>query len=166
MTIVKVGTANQTKAEAIQEAFARYFTDVEVKVIDVPSGVPRQPLDEEVFQGAKNRLEELRSGDDAYDFIVACEGGLICQYGHWFNVQVVVVEAKDRKSGFGLSQGFEVPSKYIEEVRNTSISKVLDRIFDGKGGIRMLTKSELTRKDLVREGTIMALTRVINGEVW
>ena len=165
MTIVKVGTAKLTKAEAIKEAFERYFTDVEVIVIDVSSGVPRQPVNEEVFQGAKNRIEELRKGD-RYDYIVACEGGLIYQYGHWFNVQVVMVEAKDGKSGFGISQGFEVPSKYIEEIRATSISKVLDRIFDGKGGVRMLTKSDTTRKDLIREGTIMALTRVINGEVW
>ena len=165
MTIVKVGTAKLTKAEAIKEAFERYFTDVEVIVVDVPSGVPRQPANEEVFQGAKNRIEELRNGDK-YDYIVACEGGLICQYGHWFNVQVVMVEAEDGKSGFGISQGFEIPPKYIEEIRETSISKVLDRIFDGKGGVRILTRFEVTRKDLIRDGTIMALARVINGEIW
>lgn len=165
MTIVKVGTAKLTKAEAIQEAFERYFTDVQVIVNDVPSGVPRQPVDEEVFQGAKNRIEELRKGEK-YDYIVACEGGLMYQYGHWFNVQVVMVEAKDGKNGLGLSQGFEVPSKYIEEIRTTSISKVLDRIFDGKGGVRMLTQSDITRKDLIKDGTIMALTRIINGDIW
>ena len=50
---------------------------------------------------------------------------------------------------------------------NKEISdKILDRIFEGKGGIRKLTRDKFTRGDLITDGTIMALTRVMNGEIW
>ena len=167
MTIVKVATANPIKVEAIKEAFDRYFEDVEVIPFEVNSGVPRQPINEDVFKGAKNRIEELKKvGDAKFDFMVSCEGGLLNQYGYWFNAQVIMIERKDGKTGLGVSQGFQIPSEYIAEAMNGSIAEVLDRMFDGKGGIRMLTKGAFTRKDLIKDGTIMALTRVINGEIW
>lgn len=167
MTIVKVATLNPTKIEAIAEAFEIYFQDVEVMRYDVASGVPRQPVNEEVFQGAQNRLEGLKKeGEDNWDYLVSCEGGLINLYDYWFNVQVIMVQGKDEKIGIGLSQGCQIPPEYVEEVIDTSIAKVLDRIFEGKGGIRMLTHDQFTRKSLIKDGTIMALTRVLNGDVW
>jgi len=167
MTYVKVATLNPTKIEAITEAFEIYFQDVEVMRYDVESGVPRQPVNEEVFQGAKNRLEGLKKeGEDNWDYLVSCEGGLIKLYDYWFNVQVIMIQRKDEKIGVGLSQGCQIPPEYIEEVIDTSIAKVLDRIFEGKGGIRVLTQDQFTRKNLIKDGTIMALTRVLNGDVW
>jgi len=167
MTIVKVATANPVKVEAIKKAFDRYFNDIEVISFEVDSKVPRQPINQDVFNGAKNRIEELKKvGDLEWDYMVSCEGGLINLYGYWFNVQVVMVEGKDGKKGFGLSQGYQIPPEYVDEVINTSVAEVLDRVFDGKGGIRMLTKGAFTRKDLIKDGTLIALARVINGEVW
>ena len=169
MTDVKVAiaTANPVKIEAIKKAFELYFNDIEVLPFEVKSGVPSQPINEDVYKGARNRIEEIKKVNNVeVDYIVSCEGGLINQYGYWFNVQVIMVEGKDGKDGVALSQGFQIPPKYVDEVINTSIAKVLDRIFEGKGGIRKLTRDKFTRGDLITDGTIMALTRVMNGEIW
>ena len=166
MTIVKVASENQVKVEAIKTAFERYFIDVEAIPYRVNSGVPEQPTNNCVFEGAEHRLEELKNICGDYDYIVSCESGLIYQCGHWFNVQVVMIENKEGKRGTGVSQGYEVPSKYIEEVLNTDMSKLLNRLFKGEGGTRVLTKNQFTRKTLIQDGTIMALVSVLNGDVW
>jgi len=166
MTNVKVATLNQVKVEAIKTAFERHFIEVDVEPFEVCSGVPEQPTNNCVFEGAKHRLEELKKVCGDYDYLVSCESGLIYQCGHWFNVQVVLVENSEGKSGFGVSPGYEVPSKYINEILETNISQLFKRIFNGRGGTRVLTKNQFTRKALIQLGTSMALVSVLNGEEW
>ena len=63
-------------------------------------------------------------------------------------------------------------TKYINEIKETELGKVMDKIFDGqelgkgKGGISYLTKNEVSRIDLTRNAFIMALTKHINGDIW
>ena len=163
---VKVGSANHIKLDAITIAFEHYFEDVQVRGYDVESHVPSQPVDDEVYQGAENRLMELKKDLEEYDYLVSCEAGLIYQHGRYFNVQIVLIEDKNGKKGFGLSQGFEIPRKYEQEVINSSIAKMLNRVFEGKGGIRVLSKGQFTRTKLIEDATVMALARVLNGEIW
>ena len=72
----------------------------------------------------------------------------------------------------GVSQGFQIPDRYMEEINKTELGKVMDKIFNGnelsksQGGIGILTKGEVTRIDLTRNAFIMALTKYINGETW
>lgn len=163
---IKAGTANPVKLAAITAAFGYYFENVQVRGFEVDSHVPKQPIDQEVYAGAENRLQELKKDKEDYDYLVSCEAGLISQYGRWFNVQVVLVEDKTGKRGLGLSQGFEIPRQYVQEAIHSSVAKVLDRIFDGNGGMRILSKGQFTREKLIHDGTVMALVRVINGEIW
>ena len=166
MTIVKVATTNPVKIKAIRAAFKRYYEDVEVITFKVNSGVPEQPIKSQVFKGAKNRLKALKNICGNYDYIVSCESGLINQYGYWFNVQVVMIERKDGKVGIGVSPGYEIPPKYVKAIINSSLKQVFDKIFDGKGGVRVLTKNQFRRQDLIENGTVMALIRVLNDEKW
>lgn len=167
MTNVKVATQNQAKVEGITEAFEQYFKNVQVMRCDVNSGVPKQPVNKQVFEGAQNRLKELMKNEKGYsDYLVSCESGLINLYGYWFNFQVVMIKSKDGKFGVGVSQGLPVPPKYVDDAIETSISNVLNRIFNGKGGVRMLTHGTFTRKSLIKDATIMAITRMLNGDVW
>ena len=82
------------------------------------------------------------------------------------------MEDKNGFQSIGISQGFQIPDKYLDEIRETELGKVMDRLFNGnklskgKGGISILTHGELTRIDLTRNAFIMALTRHINGEIW
>lgn len=72
----------------------------------------------------------------------------------------------------GISQGFPLPDKYIEEIKSSELGKVMDKIFKlkesgkGKGGISILTKDVVSRIDLTKNAFIMALTKHINGDIW
>jgi len=82
------------------------------------------------------------------------------------------VEDKQNFQSMGISQGFPIPNKYIDEIRETELGSVMDKLFSGKdlnkgkGGINYLTKGEVTRIDLVKNAFIMALTEHINEDLW
>ena len=84
----------------------------------------------------------------------------------------VIIENSKGFQSIGTSQGFPIPEKYIEEIKQTELGKVMDKIFSGKdlgkgkGGISYLTKNEVSRIDLTRNAFVMALTKHINGDVW
>lgn len=107
------------------------------------------------------------------DFYVASEGGiqnLLCD--EWIDFNAVVIEDKNGTVSYGMSQGFPIPDKYIEEIKENELGGVMDRLFEGhnlgkgKGGIGLLTHGELSRIDLTRNAFIMALTKYINGDIW
>lgn len=160
MTIIKVATTNPTKVEAIKNVFSFYFEDLEIIPCKVSSGVPEQPINNQVYEGALNRLNNLKTGDN-YDYLVSCEGGLVQNFGHWFNQHIVMVEDSTGKLSVGLSSAFPIPEKYVNQIIATSLAEVLDNIFDGQGGIRKLTNGQVTRYDLIVEATRMALTGIV-----
>ena len=165
LIIVKVATTNSVKIEAIKKAFNFYFEDLAIIHQNTESGVPEQPINEQVYQGAENRLERLKNGDDEYDYLVSCEGGLVNNFGRWFNVQVVAVEDSRGKKSIGLSSAYPIPDKFVHRIIDSSLANVLDEIFKGEGGIRKLTHGQITRFELVEEGIRMALTGIMN-EGW
>ena len=92
--------------------------------------------------------------------------------GKWVIINVAVVKDKNGYESFGTSAGYPVPEKYVNDILDTDLGKVMDKIFkqsdlrSGKGGISFLTKNEITRIDLTRDAFILALTQFINEEVW
>ena len=174
---ILIGTKNPGKIQGAKEAFEKYFEDVEIEGILVNSDVNAQPLNKEIFQGAQNRVANLKryakENNMSADFYVASEGGiqnLLCY--EWIDFNAVVIEDKNGTVSYGMSQGFPIPDKYIEEIKENELGSVMDRLFEGhdlgkgKGGIGLLTHGELSRIDLTRNAFIMALTKYINGDIW
>lgn len=56
---VLIGTKNPGKILGAKNALENYFQDVEVVGISSPSEVSEQPIGEETFLGAKNRVKNL-----------------------------------------------------------------------------------------------------------
>ena len=174
---ILIGTKNPGKIQGAKEAFEKYFEDVEIEGILVNSDVNAQPVNKEIFQGAQNRVANLKryakENNMSADFYVASEGGiqnLLCD--EWIDFNAVVIEDKNGTVSYGMSQGFPIPDKYIEEIKENELGSVMDRLFEGhdlgkgKGGIGLLTHGELSRIDLTRNAFIMALTKYINGDIW
>lgn len=173
---VLMGTKNPGKIEGAKRAFSKYFENVEVEGFPMSSEVGDQPFDKEIFEGAKNRVKNLKkyakeNNIDA-DFYIASEAGITNLLGDWIDINAAVIESKDGVQSVGMSQGFEIPEKYIDEIRETELGKVMDKIFSGndlakgKGGISFLTKDEISRIDLTENAFIMALIKHINGNLW
>ena len=103
---------------------------------------------------------------------MASEAGITNSLGEWIDINCVFIENKEGLQSVGTSQGFPIPDKYIEEIKETELGKVMDKIFSGKelgkgkGGISYLTKDEVSRIDLTRNAFIMALTKYINEDIW
>lgn len=173
---ILMGTKNPGKIEAAKQAFEKYFENIEIEGIQVSSNVGDQPIDEEIFQGAKNRVKNLKqyavNNNIEADFYIASEAGITNLLGEWIDINAVVVEDSKGFQSVGTSQGFPIPEKYIEEIKRTELGKVMDKIFNGqdlgkgKGGISFLSKNEVSRIDLTRSAFIMALIPHINKEIW
>lgn len=173
---ILMGTKNPGKIEGARQAFARYFDDVEVIGVSVESEVANQPVNEEILEGAKNRVKNVKKyavqNHIKADYFIASEAGITNLLGSWIDINVAVVQDSNGVESIGISQGFPIPDKYIEEIRETELGKVMDKIFKGndlakgKGGISFLTKDEVSRIDLTKNAFVMALITYINGELW
>jgi len=173
---ILMGTKNPGKIEGAKQAFEKYFDNVEIEGISVSSNVGDQPINEEIFQGAKNRVRNLKqyaiNNNIEADFYISSEAGITNLLGEWIDINAVVIEDSKGFQSVGISQGFPIPDKYIDEIKETELGKVMDNIFSGKelgkgkGGISLLTKGEISRIDLTRNAFIMALISHINDEIW
>ena len=173
---ILMGTMNPGKIQGAKQAFEKYFEDVEIEGVKVSSEVNDQPINDEIFQGVRNRVKNVRryaeeNGIEA-DYYVASEAGIINLSGEWIDINAVVIEDKEGYQSLGTSQGFPVPEKYMDEIRETELGKVMDRIFSGKelakgkGGISILTKDVVSRIELTQNAFVMALIKHINGDLW
>jgi len=173
---ILMGTKNPGKIEGARLAFEKYFDNVEIEGISVSSEVSDQPINEEIFFGAKNRVKNVKKyaeeNNIEADFFISSEAGITNLLGEWIDINAVVIENREGYQSVGTSQGFPIPNKYIEEIKQTELGKVLDRIFSGKelgkgkGGISFLTKDEVSRIELTKNAFVMALISHINGELW
>lgn len=173
---ILIGTKNPGKIEGAKLAFEKYFENIEIEGIAVSSEVSDQPVNEEIFIGAKNRVKNLKEyaikNNIEADYYIASEAGITNSLGKWIDINAAVIENKEGFQSVGTSQGFQIPDKYVDEIRRTELGKVMDKIFNGnelskgKGGISRLTHDEVSRIDLTKNAFVMALISHINGEIW
>lgn len=124
---ILMGTKNPGKIEGAKQAFEKYFKEVEIEGIAVESEVSNQPFDEDIIKGAKNRVKNLKKyakeNGLEVDYFVASEAGITSLLGDWIDFNVAVVENAEGFQSVGISQGFPVPEKYIEEIKQSELRK-------------------------------------------
>ena len=173
---ILIATKNPGKIEGAKQAFEKYFENVEIEGVPVDSEVGNQPINEDIFMGAKNRVKNLKKyakeNNIEADYYTASEAGIIKFGEEWIDINTVVIEDKSGVQTVGTSQGFQVPEKYMDEIKATELGTVMDKVLNGKelskgkGGISILTKDVISRIDLTKNAFIMALIGHINGEIW
>ena len=57
---ILIGTKNPGKIEGAKQAFEKFFENVEIKGVPVSSNVGYKPINEEILQGSKNRVKNLK----------------------------------------------------------------------------------------------------------
>lgn len=173
---VLIATKNPGKIEGAKRALNKFYEDFEIEGINVPSNVSEQPVNEDIFNGAKNRVKNLKTyaneNNINADLFLAIESGINDFFGEWIITNVAIIENNQLQS-VATSPSFPVPKKYVDEIIATDLSKVMDKIFEedkdrGKkgGGIQLLTHNQVSRIDLTESAFIMALTKFINGDKW
>ena len=174
---VLIATKNQGKIEGAKKALEHYFTDIEIKGIPVESNVNEKPLNDEIYNGAKNRVKNLKeyakeNNIDA-DLYLGVESGINNSLGRWMITNIAVIEDNTDFESYGTSPSFPVPDRLVKDIIDTDLSQVMNTVFSKDderhnkgGGIQLLTHNEITRIDLTEYAFIMALTKYINEEKW
>ncbi len=175
---VLVASENIVKIKAVETAFARFFDEnVEVKGVNVPTGVPEQPFENETYEGAEKRVQNLiefaKTNKIEAEMFVGIEGGLQKLNGKWFAFGAVCIADNKGRFGSGLSPHFELPEAIIKELLSgKELGTVIDE-FSGEintkrkgGAIGHLTRGVYNRKDLYVNGVIMALVPFLNEKIY
>lgn len=172
---ILIGTKNLGKIEGAKEAFEKYFDSFDIEGIKVSSDVSDEPMNNEIYEGARNRVDNLikyaKENNIDADYYLGVESGITNSLGKWVNINIAVIKDRFGYESWGTSSGFPIPDKYINEVIETDLGKVMDSIFNKpdlrkiKGGIGLLTNDVVSRIDTTKEAFIMALTQHINN-VW
>ncbi len=174
---VLIATKKQGKIEGAKKALEHYFTDIEITGIPVESNVSEQPVNDEIYNGAKNRVRNLKkyakeNNIDA-DLYLSVESGINNSLGRWMITNIAVIEDNASFESYGTSPSFPVPDKLVEDIIDTDLSQVMNKIFtkdderhNKGGGIQLLTHNKISRIDLTEDAFIMALTKYINEEKW
>ncbi len=165
---ILVGSINPVKISAAKEAFSLYFDNVEVTCISVPSHVPDQPINDETYQGAQNRANELHKINLAQnlnaEFSVGIEGGIQKTFNKWFAFGCMCLIHKSGKTSFGTSAHFELPDIVTKQLlERKELGHVMDELMEQEntkqkgGAISFFTNGRMDRKELYIPGLISAL---------
>ena len=174
---VLIATKNEGKIEGAKKALEHYFKDIEIKGIPVESDVPDQPVNKEIYEGAKNRVRNLKKyakeNNVSADLFLGIESGINDLLGRWMITNIAVIEDNEDFESYGTSSSFPVPDNLVQKIIDTNLSEVMNTIFEEDkerhnhgGGIQLLTHNKISRINLTEEAFIMALTKYINGEKW
>ncbi|MFH0735188.1 MAG: inosine/xanthosine triphosphatase [bacterium] len=177
MIKVLVGSKNPVKIESAKITFEKYFGDCEVLGIDVNSSVPNQPINNDTFEGAKNRALELfkcnSTNNLAADYFVGIEGGIMELYNIWFSFGCMCVIDKNKNIGYGTSPLFQLPKFVVDRLlKGEELGDVIDSLFDktntkqNLGAIGYLTNGVMNRTELYSAGLITALIPFVNKKLW
>lgn len=102
---VLIGTKNPAKIEGAKEALKNYFDDFDIEGIPVSSDVSNQPVNNEIYEGARNRVNNLmnyalENGIDA-EYFLGVESGITNLLGKWVNINIAVIKDKNGYESWG-----------------------------------------------------------------
>ncbi len=171
---VHVGSQNPLKAKAVRRVFSRLLDPVELEVslVKVEPGVPKEPFGEEIPLGAVRRAKEALKGAD---FGVGIEAGLVWNEALqvYFDVQFCAILDQKGRLTFGHGSGFVYPPKVIEEVkRGRAVGEVMSELTGipeiGRkaGSVGYLSKGALTRTELTEQAVLAAMIPRIRPELY
>jgi len=174
---VLIGTKNQGKIEGAKKALGHYCDNIEIVGIPVNSDVPDQPVNNQIYEGAKNRVKNLKKyaeeNNVEADLFLAIESGINDLLGRWMITNIAVIEDNKDFESYGTSPSFPVPENLVKDIIDTDLSQVMNKLFtedderhNRGGGVQLLTHDKISRIDLTEYAFIMALTKYINGEKW
>jgi inosine/xanthosine triphosphatase len=153
--IVKVGSANRMKVDAVKRAFRRFFPKVRVEGLEVPSGVSPQPVSlGEVVRGARNRA---RAAFRDCDYAVGIEAGsfrLAALSPDPFQITMACIRHAGGET-LGGGPFFELPGKLAHGV-----------VKSDTGSVALVLKGKVTRGGVTRDAVLMALSRLVSPELY
>ncbi len=169
---IHVGTRNTLKVRAVRSAFALAFDNepLDVVAVEIEGGVPSQPFDDEVVQGAICRARGALTGAD---YGVGIEAGLVRFPGYdgYLSVQFCAVLDRTGRLTVGHGPGHTLPQEVLDRLMNGStlnreMSQLsgIPEIKEKEGAIGILSGGRIDRFSITREAVLMALIPRVAGK--
>ncbi len=169
--LIAVGSTNPAKTSAVKAVCERAFPGCTVVGVDVPSGVPEQPIGEdETSTGARNRARAALASVPGARMGMGLEGG-VDREGHLINC-VAVVTAEGREN---LTWGvrFPLPPKVVARVlKGEELGPVMDEVSGRSeskkhlGAVGILTNGIFTRAEMWQGPLACALMPFLHPELY
>lgn len=168
-----VATNNKVKVEGARRALSHYYNNADVEGINVSSEVPEQPINEEIYRGARNRINNLKKyckqNNINADLYFSIESGISNQIGEWQVVSIAIIENNLGVSSVSASASFPIPERYVNKIVEEGVNSVMQEVFGNnlnKSGIELLTDGVYNRMKLIEETFIMGLIKIIHDNKW
>lgn len=164
--LVAVGSENPIKTQAVEQALARLFPGVRIRVqgVSVPQGPP--PFtDQAILQGARRRAAHALQRVPQAAFGVGIEAGVHpATDGSWWMVAWVVVEHVQGEGNASRAGAFRLPPHLARQLaRGQPLHQALQAADPrteaqrrAHGLVGVLSQGALTRKDLYTQAVILA----------
>lgn len=174
---VLVGSENPVKIQSVRKGFLTFFEHIEVEGVAVDAGVPHQPTNDETFEGAKNRAENVKRINDQQNrgatFFVGIEGGVLQLQDRWFSVNVVYILDQQNRDSFATTGLYELPSALSKELLvkkdlGYAIAALADDNFAARerGTVAFLTNGKIDRFQNQVQGVTLALIPFLNDNLY
>lgn len=136
---IAVGSTNPTKVGGAKSAAKRIFKGMklEVRGVQVESGVHKQPYEHATIAGAVNRACAAFKKTSA-DYGIGLESGLFEFMGRRFDLQFCAV-FDGKEATIGNSMGFEVPEKLMELIEGHDLDA--NEAFEMLTGVKNVGKT-------------------------
>jgi len=167
-----VASTNPVKIGAALSGFQQMFPSetFEVKSINVPSGVPDQPMTvAETRQGATNRALNAREAMPEANYWIGIEGGIDTTANGQFEVFAWVIVLSPDRSGASRTGTFTLPDEIASLVREgLELGKADDQVFgranskQQNGAVGILTDDVIDRQSYYVHAVILALIPLKN----
>ena len=170
-----IASNNPVKLRAALAGFQLAFAaeDFQTSTVNVPSGVPDQPLgNHQTLQGALNRAQAARAARPEAEYWIGIEGGVEWDGPDLYAFAWVVV-CSQTLTGRGRTGTFLLPPQVAKLVgQGMELGHADDVVFQRSnskqedGAIGLLTRNLLDRAGLYEHAVLLALVPFLNPELY
>jgi non-canonical (house-cleaning) NTP pyrophosphatase len=169
-TIIVLGSLSAIKHNAVANAFSKY--DVAIVRVNASSSINTQPVGEETFIGANNRITAAKNQYLQYKqqnnfFVIAIENGIFKYITEgkevWEDKAIIIAELEDGSKLQQISEAVIFPTKYVDITNN----KGFDVITVGKvmAEMNVVTKHDDPHLSLADKSRQQYLEEALEGLV-
>ena len=168
-----VGSRNPAKIEAVRLALARLSPGCALVAVEVPSGVPDQPVgDHQTRQGARNRARAALKATGA-DIAFGLEGGVEHEPPLVWLVSWVAAATREGPSGDASGLRMALPSAVAGRLAGgDELGAIIDDLFgvtaskQHTGAVGLLTEGFVSRTDAFADLVAMACAPLLRPDLY
>lgn len=151
---IALGSTSDTKKKILEDTLKNLVTgEIEIIGVDVESGIPDQPLSEEItITGSGNRAKNALEKESTADFSIGLEGGLVkvADQGY-FLVSGATIYDSSGYTSTGVGEKLRIPKEVSEGIEKGGQFGELIREFEAKNkddkDVLVLVEKLITRRD-------------------